>query len=243
VHLNLVEGRSLCGQEQVPLLLDSRGCFQRTFLSLWLLYNVRFKHRAQPIAQIERELDVQLRRVKAALPAKPIIVDSHQHLHLLPFLFRMLVRRAGSWGIKAIRIASGPFLLPPLTRQGLMSLFSTNVLKYLALQMFSRRCVHALRGSGIVHPDYLVSVLLSGKMSLQLVRRALRKVAWLNAAGDPEVELLFHPGPAQPREVAGWKANPRKKRFYVSSDRAFEMQALVSMEFRNYLSRVKEVRR
>lgn len=239
-HLNLAEGRSLSRADQVPMLVDTRGFFRRSFLGLWLLYSLRRKHRAQLLTEIEQELEAQLMMVRNAFPGKPITVDSHQHFHMLPFIYRILVRNAGTWGISAIRIVHEPLLLPPLTRQGLSCLFSTNLLKHVVLRLLSRRCVRASKESGIAHPDYLVGALFSGKMSLQIVRRAVRAIAARDPEGNPEVELVFHPCRIDPPEMKGWNAGPRKKRFYLSSDRTREMQTLVSKDFRGFLARFKE---
>ena len=238
VHLNLVEGRALCDPDQVPLLVDRAGRFRRTFLTLWLVHNLAPWLRMRLLAQIEREIEAQIRRTTEALPGRAITVDSHQHVHHLPFVFKLLLRRSRAWGIEAIRVAREPLVLPPPTRQGLSCLCSANLLKYVVLRTFSRRCLRASRGAGVRHPDYLVGVLFSGKMSLDVIRRTLRSIAARHGGGDPEVELVFHPCPANRRELTRWGTLARNRRFYASRDRHAEVRTLMAQDFRRCLARI-----
>jgi predicted glycoside hydrolase/deacetylase ChbG (UPF0249 family) len=236
-HLNLVEGRSLCSRQSIPLLVDRRGCFRRTFVGLWLLYWLAPWKRLRLLEQIEKELSAQIRRAREAFPQTTLSVDSHQHVHLLPFVFRILLSRAGSWGIERIRIAREPFLLPPADIQALACLFSLGLVKHFVLRRLSRRCLRLLPGSGVRFPDYLVGVLFSGRMSLPVVRRALRRIALRSRGGNPEVELVFHPALHSPRDLLAWKAGSRSRRFYSSAGRAREMNTLLSKQFAACLER------
>jgi len=243
VHLNLVEGKAVSPRGEVPLLVDADGNFRRGFVGLWALYTFRPARRQALIAQIERELDAQVRRVGEALPDGRLALDSHRHIHLLPFIFRILLARAGSWNVASIRLATEPWVLPPPTRQGLSCLCSANVVKHLVLRRCSARCRRAAAGSGIALPDYIVGILFSGKMSLPVARRALRAIAASSRGKDPEVELLFHPCAVRLRETRGQGGDPRSRRFYVSADRSREEQTLASPGFRRCILRVRQAAR
>jgi len=88
VHLALVEERSLTGLR-----------FPRkytTFVPLYLL-------RAIGIAAIERELRAQIERVLAT-GLRVTHLNGHQHLHLLPRIFRVVARLASEYSIPYVRI-------------------------------------------------------------------------------------------------------------------------------------------
>jgi predicted glycoside hydrolase/deacetylase ChbG (UPF0249 family) len=242
VHLNLAEGAALSPRELIPLLVDARGCFRRSFLGMWLLHALSRRRRQALRAQVEVELEAQVRRVAEALPQRPIAVDSHRHFHLQPFIFRILVRRADAWGIRCIRTAKEPLVAPPLTRGGLAAFLGANLLKHAVLRLFSCWCLRALAGSKLTHPDYLVGVLFSGRMSLAAVRRSVGRIARQSGSGDARVELVFHPAGADCREMRSWGARRSARRFYASPGRAAEMQVLVSQELRRFLARARESR-
>lgn len=88
VHLALVEERSLTGLR-----------FPRkytTFVPLYLL-------RAIGITAIERELRAQIERVLAT-GLRVTHLNGHQHLHLLPRVFRVVARLAHEYAIRYVRI-------------------------------------------------------------------------------------------------------------------------------------------
>jgi chitin disaccharide deacetylase len=90
VHLSLTSGRSVCGRNEVPLLVDDRSLFRHGFLSLWRLI------RRQPqtaLEQINREVRAQIARVIAA----GVSIDhlnSHRHVHMLPGIIEVVASEA-----------------------------------------------------------------------------------------------------------------------------------------------------
>ncbi|HYH07720.1 MAG TPA: ChbG/HpnK family deacetylase [Thermoanaerobaculia bacterium] len=88
VHLALVEERSLTGL-RMPRKYT-------TFAPLYVL-------RAIPIAAIEQELRAQLERVLAS-GLRVTHLNGHQHLHLLPRIFRVVASLAKEYGIPYVRI-------------------------------------------------------------------------------------------------------------------------------------------
>lgn len=235
LHLNLVEGRCLSPREEVTLLVNDRGFFKRGFVTLFLyhLFVPWQRHRLRQ--QVQRELDRQIERVRHALEAKRVLVDSHQHTHLLPFVFAIVMKRAAAWGVDAVRLADEPLHLPEPWPRGLAALLSLNLLKHGLLRCLSRRHRAELRRRGIRSPDYLLGVLSSGRMSAQAVRRGLKRIAARRPAADAEVEVLFHPGPAELSDLAVWRDNARQRSFYFSPRRAAETEALLSAELRSYV--------
>jgi len=98
VHLNLSEGRPLTQPAVLPSLTDRHGSFSRKPARLWLAKSV---HRVNP-GEIEKECRAQIEKVLAA-GIVPTHLDSHKHVHALPFLGRMLMGLAFEYGIPAIR--------------------------------------------------------------------------------------------------------------------------------------------
>ena len=88
VHLALVEERSLTG-----LRLPRK----------YTTFAPRYVLRAISIRAIERELRAQIERVLAS-GLRVTHLNGHQHLHLLPRIFRIVAALAGEYGIPYVRI-------------------------------------------------------------------------------------------------------------------------------------------
>jgi predicted glycoside hydrolase/deacetylase ChbG (UPF0249 family) len=242
VHLNLVEGRCLADPRELSLLVDQRGWFKRDFFGLALLPVLTPWCRADLRRQIRLELGAQIGRVAQALgpagnrpagnrPAS-IRVDSHRYVHLLPLVFSVLMEQADSWGIREMRVVSEPLFTARRGPAGLIGLISPNLLKWLVLRMLTRRCRGELERRGIGYPRRSLGVLCSGRMTAGVVDRGVQRILRHPPVEDGELEILFHPGPADPEDRSCWREKPRQSRFYFSSLRAAETEALLSPELR-----------
>jgi predicted glycoside hydrolase/deacetylase ChbG (UPF0249 family) len=232
VHLNLVEGRCLAAKQELPLLVDQRGWFRRDFLGLLLLPILAPWCRAGLRRQIRLELNTQIGRVGRALNPADIRIDSHRYVHLLPFVFPIVMQQAASWKVREIRVVNEPLFTARDGLRGLIDLISPNLLKCLVLRFLSRSCRRRLRRQGLACPERSLGVLFSGRMTVRIADRGLKAVARYLPSEDAEVEVLFHPGPADPQDWDVWKENPRQSRFYLASHRAAETAALLSPQLR-----------
>lgn len=232
VHLNLVEGRCLAAKQGLPLLVDRRGWFKRDFVGLLLLPILAPWCRAGLRRQIRLELDTQIGRVRRAFNPAEIRVDSHRYVHLLPFVFPIVMQQAANWNVREIRVVNEPLFTARGGLRGLVELISPNLLKCLVLRLLSRSCRKQLRHQAIACPERSLGVLFSGRMTARIAVRGLKRIARYPPAEDAEVEVLFHPGPADPQERGIWQENPRQSRFYFASHRAAETAALLTPELR-----------
>jgi predicted glycoside hydrolase/deacetylase ChbG (UPF0249 family) len=232
IHLNLVEGRSLSPREEVDLLVDGKGWFKRDFLGMLLLPILAPRSRARLRRQIRSELDAQIGRVTRALEPQSIRLDSHRYVHLLPFVFSVLLERSAAWRVREIRVVNEPLFTRRRGLAGLVDLISPNLAKWLVLRLLSRSCRRKLRNRGIGHPARTLGVLYSGGMGIEVVERGLERILRNPPSRDSEVEVLFHPGPADPRDRDCWRERPGQSRFYFSSRRGAETAALLSPELR-----------
>ena len=110
LHLNLVEGRCLAPIEEIGLLVDNKGNLKHTFtglLKLSLLHKNEFE------MQLYKEIRAQVSAYKNLLPnGVPFCIDSHQHTHMIPAVFRTLIKVLRDEEIKVeyMRIPSEPIL-------------------------------------------------------------------------------------------------------------------------------------
>jgi predicted glycoside hydrolase/deacetylase ChbG (UPF0249 family) len=103
VHLNLIEGRPLGTPERASSLTGGTGSFPGSVLRFLSLYLTGRTDRDQ----ISMEWEHQIRRaVDDGL--RPVHLNSHYHVHLLPGLFEMSVSLARRFEIPFVRVADEP---------------------------------------------------------------------------------------------------------------------------------------
>lgn len=235
-HLNFVEGAPLSPAESVPDLVGDDGRFAHSFVSLWLrAVRAGAESRAALRGQLLLEASAQLERVRSALaPGQELHVDSHVHLHLIPFVLDALLELHERESFAYVRMLEEPFLR--VRREGaLANYLGPNLLKHLLLNRLSLRAKRLLRARGIPHCNTFVGVLFTGNMSGEVVRAALERPE--TSLGDGEVvEVLFHPGGAAAGEEDVWSSRENDIRaHYFSPSRRREREALEDPELRELL--------
>jgi predicted glycoside hydrolase/deacetylase ChbG (UPF0249 family) len=179
VHLTLVGERPLSKPERIPSLVGRDGAFLPGYPALaWRSLLGRLA-----AAEVEAELRLQIERLLATgLPVMHL--NSHQHVHLLPGLFAIVLRLAEEYGIAFVRIpaepALGPWHLSPRKAQ------------LAVLNHLGRRARRQLPESGrVAAPVATLGLVDAGQLTAERLSRALTFVAD-RAAGA--TELVCHPG-------------------------------------------------
>ena len=128
-----------------------------------------------------RTVKAHLRRQFDALGGLPIShIDSHQHLHTLPGIMRVVCRFASQNGIRAVRLPiDGPAYAPvsPARRAQAAALA--------AMARLSRR---SIRASGLTTSDHFSGMAVSGHLT------ASTFAAYLTNAQSGLTEIVCHPG-------------------------------------------------
>ena len=90
VHLNIVEGPSCAPRSEVPLLVDDRGMFKLSFIDL--LKRSYLPNNEELLVQIALEFICQIERFLEQFPTLKtnLRLDSHQHFHTIPLVYRAL---------------------------------------------------------------------------------------------------------------------------------------------------------
>jgi predicted glycoside hydrolase/deacetylase ChbG (UPF0249 family) len=233
VHLNLMEGRALCPADQVPDLVDEQGCFRHSFQSLYLAHlRAGSARRAVLREQVRAELRAQLARVADSIgPQYGLRVDGHLHVHMIPFVFDVLMELHQEFRFGYVRCLAEPFFLAYDGFDSLRNYAGLNIAKHVVLNTFARRALPRLRSRGIPHCRYFIGVLFTGNMRVAAASAALARLEE-RCRGDELVEILLHPGGAAPGEDWIWNEKPSFRNVYYSSWRKRECDTLVSPAFR-----------
>jgi hypothetical protein len=196
VHLNLIEGRSICDPGQIPLLVNEKGVFNSRFVPLLLRSFLPGRNALR--AQLKQEFRAQIRAVREYLPKEvPLRLDGHAHYHMIPVVFdaMMDVVREDNLPVSYIRIPREylRLYLPHLFR--FRDFSPINLVKVLILNLLS---VRAERKYGAylknLHQKLFLGVFLSGRMYYENAVHILPGAVSLAEKLGKDLEILGHPG-------------------------------------------------
>ena len=230
LHLNLVEGKCVGEKSELSLITDENGNFKHTFGGL---LGLSFFHKKEFEIQIYKEIKAQVMLWKKLLPKDvPFCIDSHQHTHMIPAVFKALIRVLGDEGIKAeyIRIPAEPILPFVKTPSLYFTYKPVNIIKQWLLKLLWIFNKNQSRKINIT-PAYFFGVLFSGKMDEKRVIKILPKYICLAKKYGRDIEVLFHPGYLDKDE-----SNLKDmvfNRFYLSENRKKEFDSVMNIAERS----------
>ena len=187
-HLVLVQGRSLMTGEALP---EKPG---QLLIAL-----------AKKRIDVYRELRTQIERIVAA-GIQPTHLDSHKHTHIVPSVFRTVVRLAQEFGI--------PFVRLPLDE--------TVPFAGVPCALASRYYRGLAQGRSVKMTDHFIGFRLTGSLTVETFAEAL------SALPEGTTEFMCHPGHLGPELQA---AATRLK-----ESRVRELDALTSPRIRELMA-------
>jgi predicted glycoside hydrolase/deacetylase ChbG (UPF0249 family) len=175
VHLTLVGERPLTDPAGLGDLVTADGRFVKAHPALVVrALSLRIRRDA-----VTRELEAQIARVESA-GIRPTHVDGHQHVHLLPGVWPVVVELARARGIGWVRMPA----FTPLTA-GAPGPVGLALRAGLNVQQYARRAgLKNLRSA-----DATPALGNSGHLTVQKILKSLRKIR-----AGAVVELVTHPG-------------------------------------------------
>ena len=206
IHLTLVAEQPVLPPEKIPSLVDGDGCLMPdhvAFIRRYMKGGVRMEElRAECEAQIlrARQMGVQLTHI-----------DSHQHLHVLPGVIRLVTSLAKEYGFSKMRLPAEAFLF----KGG----FHASAGRYVAkcgLTFCARMAKREMNRAGISTPDAFFGMLAGGNML------SPRFMAILRALPDGVSEIMVHPGTDNYvlDEIYHWRYHWEEELAAVTSDEA-----------------------
>ena len=232
LHLNLVEGKCMSNAKEVPLLADKKGNFKHTFgglMKLGLFSNTQFE------SQVYKEIKSQVLFWKNTLPENvPFCIDSHQHTHMIPAVFKALVKVLidEKINVEYMRIPIEP-LLPFIKTPSLYFTYSAiNIVKQWLLKFLWLINKKTIKGIPIP-TAYFFGILFSGKMDEKRVNKILPKYKKLAQKQSKDIEVLFHSGYLNKDDAEFKNKNIVFEKFYFSKDRKTEFDTVLNISERS----------
>jgi hopanoid biosynthesis associated protein HpnK len=186
VHLNLTEGPSIVEPREIPSLVDSQGLFATGALR----QAKRILTGRVNLSEVEQELRSQIEKVSAS-GVRVTHLDGHQHVHLLPPIFDIVIKLAQEFGIRAIRCALERSVeaLRLMGRNGPSSpAMFKQFLTGRALAVLSSSVRQKLHQAGLKCPDRFYGLTQTGFLDVTTVKRILHHLP------QGTSELMCHPG-------------------------------------------------
>ena len=230
LHINLLEGRALSDPKDIPLLVSDEGYFKCSFGQLLLMS--LFGKRKQLQRQLYKELRAQLLFWKDQMGQAPLSVDSHQHTHMIPLIFKTLLQviKEEDLAVTSLRIPAEP-LAPYLLSPSLyFSYTPIGLVKQWVLKCFFVLNYGELKRSKIPYA-YFMGVLFSGHMTEQRIRKLLPLYRKLGEKRGRDIELGLHPGYLEPGGTLIQGARTSFEKFYFSTGRKMEYDTLMNLKF------------
>ena len=233
LHLNLVEGRPLSNSNDINLIVSKDGNFKYSFIGL-LLNSFSFKRKEfekQLYKEIKSQLNFWQERVGKD---KPIFIDSHQHTHMIPLVFKTLLRVIKDEGINVdyLRIPAEP-ITPYLATPSLYKSYKIKgIIKHWLLIFLNLLNQRQLEKSKI-RSGYFMGVMFSGSMEKEKIEKLLFKYEKLSQKHNKDIEIALHPGYAKDGEQLIKGCRTSFEKFYFSPWREKEYDALINLK-QNY---------
>ena len=229
IHINLIEGKALSERKKVSILTDENGYFTHSFFGL-LLISLSPK-RGKLKEQVYTEIKSQIKRCRTEIiPKGGICIDSHQHTHMIPCIFKTLLRVLHDEGLKAeyIRISAEPILPYLLTPSLYITYNPINLAKQWLLKFLNIFNRKGLKKSGIKTALFF-GVLFSGRMDGSRINKILPKYIRLAERKNRDIEMYFHPGYTKQGERIFDENKKSFHRFYISDNRRLEYDTLMNL--------------
>jgi chitin disaccharide deacetylase len=187
LHVVVVDGPAVLPRRNLPLLLDKTGRFPNAPARLGIRYALSRTARSE----LAMEIAAQFQRFASfGLPLAH--VDGHQHMHLHPAVWPIVLKLAREHGAKGIRIVRDEWRFA--MRHDRSKFISKAVWK-IAFRIMSRRPRRQARESGLAVADRVYGLMQSGRMSKSYVLALLERVAQRSrhANDNATAEIYFHP--------------------------------------------------
>lgn len=231
LHINLVEGKPLSNPRELDLLVSDNGYFKHSFVGLYLM-SISPK-RIKLEKQIYNEIRSQLKFWKDSFDeGTPITLDSHHHTHMIPLVFKTLMRAIKDEGLDVayLRIPAEPITPYLLTPSLYLTYNPKNFIKQLVLKTFAFINKNEIKKSGI-NSAYYMGILFSGNMDEKRVNKVLVHYLELSEKNNKDIELTFHPGYLESGDEF-FDANKKSfHKFYDSPGRRTEFDTLINLQF------------
>ena len=231
LHINLVEGRPLSCPNDIDLLISESGYFKYSFIGLFFL-SISNK-RKEFEKQVYKELQSQIKFWKKAMGENiSVSIDSHQHTHMIPLIFKTLMRVIEDEGLNVeyMRIPAEPISPYIFTPSLYFEYNPIGLIKQWLLKILAFANRRELAKSKI-QSAYFMGIMFSGKLNEARIRKLLPHYLKLAKKHNKNIEIGFHPGYIKDGEKLLDGSRQDFRKFYYSTWRNTEYNTLLNFNY------------
>jgi predicted glycoside hydrolase/deacetylase ChbG (UPF0249 family) len=169
VHLNLTLGSAL--SPDLKYLCDNNNVFKNSpYFFFSLILN---KNKKDIIKEIYKEFDAQIMKARKFLTKKISHLDSHNHIHMNPLIFKIVRKLAKKYKIKHIRYVNEEIILNNFFINFQKKLRSFNYLKLFLIKLCNlfnkikiNRVFYGLADSGYINKKIIENIIKFSKSNI-----------------------------------------------------------------------------
>jgi len=210
MHLNLTYGKAL---HLNSIYNDAQGIFNLGYLKLLVLST----HNKDFLKAVEIEFEQQILRViDKGLTLTHI--DSHRHIHLIPGIYRIVVKLAKKYNVPRVRLINEN-MISSISLSGRYNfILNGGIIKYFLLRTFT--AIDARHANFYKNINFY-SILYTGVVTQDIIQK-------VSASGN-NYEIMVHPGILElDKEVIFYDHD--EKSYRMSTEREDELNAVLSTE-------------
>jgi predicted glycoside hydrolase/deacetylase ChbG (UPF0249 family) len=183
--------------------------------------------------QVYTEIQSQIKFWKKAMGENiSVSIDSHQHTHMIPLIFKTLMRAIEDEGlnVQSVRIPAEPISPYVFTPSLYFEYNPIGLIKQWLLKMLAFANRRELKKSKI-QSAYFMGILFSGKLNEARIRKLLPHYLKLAKKHNKNIEIVFHPGYIKDGEKLLDGSRQDFRKFYFSPWRNIEHETLINFKF------------
>lgn len=193
VHLNILEGQCCCDSKDIGMLVDINGNFKLSWMDILMKSGSKTFRK-----QLKLEFTSQINRYCQMMgieEGEALRLDSHQHIHMVPGVFRTLCQLAeeSKYRMEYIRMVREP-MSPFICSISLWGTYKpVNIIKNIVCNLFCLFNYRMVKRTNL-HTDYFFGLIYSGNIQADLTYKILNRFYNNLNKANAEIEIAFHPG-------------------------------------------------
>ena len=235
-HINIFENKPISNENFLKDILDNNGRFRESFTFYLFSYYLGSTLKRKKIRnQIRIEVESQLIKLIKSLKGDQSInsIDSHNHIHMIPYIFNIFIEVCLKYDIKNIRTVH-EFFDFSFPKNNLFKFnFYVGIIKHVLLNSFTFLNSRKVKKNNLLTNKYYLGVLFSGRMSKELIDSPINKIKH-NLKDNDYIEIVLHPGILEKDEYKYWENSPSLAKFYSSINRKDENTTLNNINNESY---------
>jgi putative flippase GtrA len=224
LHLVLSEGPPISDPAEIPLLVNGQGLLNLGFGQLLLASIWPRRSTSNLASQLATEIKAQILRFQTLVGDQSVHLDGHQHIHLVPLVWRELLNLEPGLRPVWLRSIREPWPTAISSAAWLESLLTAGLLKWLILSLLSSALQPTLKRKKIATNSSFAGVLFTGRMAGSTLTAAFARLS--NQPPMPGSDsataplLLIHPAKRsfsnRSNPIGSHSASTIDSRYYLS---------------------------